>query len=300
MLPIFFLTAARDILPPSSSSTKNAGAGVSAIVPPPSRHRTAPRPPLSAVGTVRSQSRIGSRGGWRPRAMTSDASAGVPPSRRPGGTAGDGGPASPPGLASAVPPPAPADAGGGGDRAGYHLVWSPNFWKKMLVSVALWLAVVQYGGGRAGFGSASSVACRGGGPSATTRAAGLPGGALSSSVVLPLLSSGCCAIQLLVNALTGWGCAGFNSYLGTTDIVSFFCPSSHPPRRYLAVDTLPPLATIRTDPSGVTPTAANIYVETTAVSTAGIDDRIDVPGLPAGTRGHLERQSIEAVATNSR
>ena len=39
-------------------------------------------------------------------------------------------------------------------------------------------------------------------------------GVLSSSVVLPLLSSSCCAIQLIINALSGWGCAGFNTILG--------------------------------------------------------------------------------------
>ncbi|KAL3808344.1 hypothetical protein ACHAXA_007628 [Cyclostephanos tholiformis] len=45
------------------------------------------------------------------------------------------------------------------------------------------------------------------------RMTGLPK-VLSSSIGLPLLSSSCCAIQLMMNALTGWGCAGFNSYLG--------------------------------------------------------------------------------------
>ena len=34
------------------------------------------------------------------------------------------------------------------------------------------------------------------------------------SIALSLLSSSCCAIQLIIHALTGWGCAGFNSYLG--------------------------------------------------------------------------------------
>eukprot|EP00579_Thalassiosira_antarctica_P027299 CAMPEP_0202026346 /NCGR_PEP_ID=MMETSP0905-20130828/58659_1 /ASSEMBLY_ACC=CAM_ASM_000554 /TAXON_ID=420261 /ORGANISM="Thalassiosira antarctica, Strain CCMP982" /LENGTH=222 /DNA_ID=CAMNT_0048589533 /DNA_START=321 /DNA_END=986 /DNA_ORIENTATION=- len=35
-----------------------------------------------------------------------------------------------------------------------------------------------------------------------------------TAVLLPLLSSSCCAIQLIINALSGWGCAGFNTYLG--------------------------------------------------------------------------------------
>ncbi len=34
------------------------------------------------------------------------------------------------------------------------------------------------------------------------------------NLVLPLLASSCCAIQLLINLITGIGCAGFNSILG--------------------------------------------------------------------------------------
>jgi copper chaperone CopZ len=45
--------------------------------------------------------------------------------------------------------------------------------------------------------------------------ASLPFGFILQLVILPLLSSACCGIQLLINALVGaGGCAGFNKYLG--------------------------------------------------------------------------------------
>jgi copper chaperone CopZ len=45
--------------------------------------------------------------------------------------------------------------------------------------------------------------------------AALPFGFILQLVFLPLLSSACCGIQLVINALVGaGGCAGFNKYLG--------------------------------------------------------------------------------------
>lgn len=96
------------------------------------------------------------------------------------------------------------------DYTRYHLIWSPNFWKKMLLSMLFWL-VVKYAiinnspkwwGGMILVYPRGAHACHDR-PSTATY-----------NIILPLLSSSCCAIQLLMNALTGWGCAGFNSYLG--------------------------------------------------------------------------------------
>jgi copper chaperone CopZ len=91
----------------------------------------------------------------------------------------------------------------------YYLVWSPNFWRKMLLSMAFWLAL-QYAwsnhitqSSRWMMSISSKFhACHGHKSSPTY------------SIAMSLLSSSCCAIQLIINVLTGWGCAGFNSYLG--------------------------------------------------------------------------------------
>lgn len=86
-----------------------------------------------------------------------------------------------------------------------HLIWSPNFWKKLAISTILWLisryAVTK---NKAVLENLFSFdACHGG--NAFQR---------FFQLLLPLLSSSCCAVQLLVNALSGWGCAGFNTILG--------------------------------------------------------------------------------------
>jgi len=39
-------------------------------------------------------------------------------------------------------------------------------------------------------------------------------GVFTKNILLPLLSSSCCSIQLIINAITGLGCAGFNTLLG--------------------------------------------------------------------------------------
>ena len=92
--------------------------------------------------------------------------------------------------------------------AKYHLIWSRNFWKKLLLSMAGWW-ILQY----------SLIKISSTGVGVEGMACHVPStkgwqGVLSSSVVLPLLSSSCCAIQLIINALSGWGCAGFNTLLG--------------------------------------------------------------------------------------
>mmetsp|Transcript_5009 Transcript_5009/g.8803 ORF Transcript_5009/g.8803 Transcript_5009/m.8803 type:complete len:419 (-) Transcript_5009:507-1763(-) len=104
----------------------------------------------------------------------------------------------------------------------YYLVWSPGVWKKMaMTSVVLgcghvlWLFWFRRFGGKAMAGvgttimSATATTCHdehnpqhGVGP------------VMLQTVVLPMLSSACCAIQLFVWNVLGWGCAGFNTVLG--------------------------------------------------------------------------------------
>jgi len=81
----------------------------------------------------------------------------------------------------------------------YHLIWSPSFWKKAAVSTIIYKSIQLL----ADKNNLSTV------------------GRISSchqskitALVLPLLSSSCCAVQLIINALSGWGCAGFNTILG--------------------------------------------------------------------------------------
>jgi len=100
-------------------------------------------------------------------------------------------------------------------NANYQLVWSPNFWKKMAISMALWL-VAYYILKKSSISLENTLfsndvqSCHG--QPITTVNGFLR--VFPSSVVLPLLSSSCCAIQLIINALSGWGCAGFNTFLG--------------------------------------------------------------------------------------
>lgn len=75
----------------------------------------------------------------------------------------------------------------------YHLIWSPNFWKKAVVSTIIIMLLDK------------RIPLYFAKPCHQSRI---------TAVALPLLSSSCCAIQLLINAVSGWGCAGFNSVLG--------------------------------------------------------------------------------------
>lgn len=83
----------------------------------------------------------------------------------------------------------------------YHLIWSPNFWKKLIVSFGFWaiLGLVQSKYSTFVFMRYHSASCHS-----------------PMDFVLPLLSSSCCAIQLIINTISGLGCAGFNTYLGET------------------------------------------------------------------------------------
>jgi hypothetical protein len=88
------------------------------------------------------------------------------------------------------------------NNAKYHLVWSQNFLKKMVLSMAGWW-LLQY--------TVIMISSR---ISVDGMPCHVPTSERWQGVVLPLLSSSCCAIQLVINAISGWGCAGFNTYLG--------------------------------------------------------------------------------------
>jgi len=96
------------------------------------------------------------------------------------------------------------DTPGASDVLSYYLLWSPGVFRKTFVCflalLALRLASMPFQDQIAGFASASS-------PS--------PFGFIVQVLILPLLSSACCGIQLAINALVGaGGCAGFNKVLG--------------------------------------------------------------------------------------
>jgi len=94
------------------------------------------------------------------------------------------------------------DGGQVKNNAKYHLIWSQNFWKKMVLSMAGWW-LLQY--------TVIKIISR---ISVDGMPCHVPTSERWQGVVLPLLSSSCCAIQLVINAISGWGCAGFNTYLG--------------------------------------------------------------------------------------
>jgi len=89
----------------------------------------------------------------------------------------------------------------------YYLVWSPKFLRKLALATSI-LAIVRHFGWDYRFLDAFAGTL-----------SFLPPG-LFSNIVLPLLSSSCCAIQLVVNAVSvivmgaGAGCLGFNTVLG--------------------------------------------------------------------------------------
>ena len=75
----------------------------------------------------------------------------------------------------------------------YHLIWSRGAWKKFLAGMVFWPL-------------ATKIVAR------TTESAFISS---SSSVLLPLLASSCCIVQVTVQTLfAGVGCWGFNTILG--------------------------------------------------------------------------------------
>ena len=97
-------------------------------------------------------------------------------------------------------------------ESSYHLLWSRGVWKKTAISaMALFflhfVTLTQ-------FPMLWGVAVHPPGCLSGT-STGLAGAASqASALLLPLLSGACCAIQLILNAVAGLGCAGFNARLG--------------------------------------------------------------------------------------
>ena len=86
----------------------------------------------------------------------------------------------------------------------YYVLWSPGVFKKTLYSL---IALMIFRLATTPFQSQFTKLIDKTTPS--------PLSFILQLVVLPLLSSACCGIQLLINALVGaGGCAGFNKYLG--------------------------------------------------------------------------------------
>lgn len=83
----------------------------------------------------------------------------------------------------------------------YYLLWSPGSTKRLIGST-LWLAVFHVYKDFFVVGQSQSRLYQ-----------AVFGSQWVQSLVLPLLSSACCAIQLILN-IVGFGCAGFNTYLG--------------------------------------------------------------------------------------
>mmetsp|Transcript_28658 Transcript_28658/g.61482 ORF Transcript_28658/g.61482 Transcript_28658/m.61482 type:complete len:367 (+) Transcript_28658:292-1392(+) len=94
----------------------------------------------------------------------------------------------------------------------YYLVWSPGFLRRLAFAATI-LAASR----RSGW---DTLLAQNFLPIIGRTAATTPAPGVLSNIVLPLLSSSCCAIQLAVNAVSafvlgaGAGCVGFNSVLG--------------------------------------------------------------------------------------
>ena len=103
----------------------------------------------------------------------------------------------------------------------YHLVWSPSFGRKFLMSTIILFAVtrmftiptIRSGLGLGGFLLPSNVGGCHSSPGTTAEIASSTLSRLIRQILLPLLSSSCCAVQLVINVI-GIGCAGLNTVLG--------------------------------------------------------------------------------------
>lgn len=84
----------------------------------------------------------------------------------------------------------------------YYLIWSPGMLQKTLISLAVLVSARLTC--HSSFDKLGPLLAS---PSIFT--------VIFNSVVMPLLSSACCGIQLIINAMVGvGGCAGFNKWLG--------------------------------------------------------------------------------------
>ena len=101
--------------------------------------------------------------------------------------------------------------GGGGERdasltnPAYYLIWSPTFLPKTVASIGILFLIRTFWASRV---SLFPVLPR------NERYSSIIATSLEM-ILLPLLSSACCSVQLLINVMVGaGGCAGFNKYLG--------------------------------------------------------------------------------------
>lgn len=111
---------------------------------------------------------------------------------------------------------APVSKGGGevqlsaSSTLSYYLVWSPNMLARTAASFVGLLALRHlFGDHLVSFldSTGSTAATQGSSTLIIQRFFGM--------VILPLLSSACCSVQLLINFMVGaGGCAGFNKHLG--------------------------------------------------------------------------------------
>lgn len=89
----------------------------------------------------------------------------------------------------------------------YYLLWSPKFMPKLALATVILATFRRLGWDHRLFGIL------------TGSIRFIPSGTFSN-LILPLLSSSCCAIQIIVNAISvlvmgaGAGCIGFNTFLG--------------------------------------------------------------------------------------
>ena len=115
------------------------------------------------------------------------------------------------GAAPGVPPALSAASSSGAseprrepvDLSKYHLIWSPNFARRLAFGLASILLITKLDAPPMHRLLTSNGAVRHACHSAPV-----------TGIVLPLLSSSCCALQLAINAVSGLGCAGFNTVLG--------------------------------------------------------------------------------------
>lgn len=103
----------------------------------------------------------------------------------------------------------------------YHLIWSPSFGRKFLMSTIILFAVTHIDmlaiptirSGLGGFLLPSNVGDCHSSPGTIAENAPSTLSRLLRQLLLPLLSSSCCAVQLVINVI-GFGCAGLNTVLG--------------------------------------------------------------------------------------
>mmetsp|Transcript_17093 Transcript_17093/g.25893 ORF Transcript_17093/g.25893 Transcript_17093/m.25893 type:complete len:325 (+) Transcript_17093:126-1100(+) len=91
----------------------------------------------------------------------------------------------------------------------YYLLWSPTIMRKMIISLGILL------GGRFAFENWLSPYFLSFAVDTSNNTFVTVFKRLLQAIILPLLSSACCALQLLINVMVGaGGCAGFNKHLG--------------------------------------------------------------------------------------